>query len=63
MEKTRKFNVGDHIWYWQWLSIDEGDIFEANIVEVLDDNRFLVESHKVKKIIWRRDIIDQLCND
>lgn len=63
MDKTRKFKVGDHIWYWQWLSIDEGDNYEGDIIEVLDNERFLVKSYGVKKIIWRRDIIDELCDD
>lgn len=63
MDKTRKFKVGDHIWYWHWLSIDEGDNYEGDIIEVLDNERFLVKSYGVKKIIWRRDIIDELCDD
>ena len=58
MEKKKVRKVGDKVFYWQWLNIDEGDLYEGTITEI--DGKFikLRTAHGGKKNKMKKDIVD-----
>lgn len=58
MEKKKVRKVGDKVFYWQWLNINEGDLYEGTITEI--DGKFikLRTAHNGKKTIMEKDIVD-----
>ena len=56
MKKVRK--IGDKVTYWQWLSIDEGDLYKGTITEIDGSFIKLTTPHGGKKTIMEKDIVD-----